>query len=739
MGFTITYKVEVEFVPLSGTYVDISSRVESVVIDRPRTAPGFGGTAGSVEVVLQNDPIKSSEIGVLTGVTAAHVGFCPFTPNSAVTPWFPNLTDNRRIRVTAVWNAGASTKVRFFGWTDNWVPDAGATPPATAMVTLTGSDVLSKYAGRRVFSVFGEYGIQSLVSADYLPFDDAPDSTTVRVVNSTTTASPNGLVIQPNKPPGSLTFQPPDGGHLTDGQIDLDRGDNNTPSPVILLPLRPSGANLQKVEAWFKLTRDPGGSTGDDAIAAYNASGTLLWTWSAILSGGIITWALVDNTGTQRSFFSTGGPRSEGWVYWGIELNSATSTTIWYATKGMAVPTGFGSLVWPYDPRPVAWLVIGGRMVPTTPGKQTQTLLGSISSMILQYGTGISNLPFGNPGTSDTADNVAGKLSLTTTAIDALVGGFTTPIGDSRLYLYPNSTVTLFDRWNELARTVGGGLTVDPVGTRRYWRAADMRPLTVAVTLDAEQDLSAPDGGWVGVKAPRPTRVTVTSPLGSFEQIDTVTEAATSVRVEGGQIDTGAATEGLARGVAGIVLAGGGTRISSFGCDLTVTSTDKITSLMNLLQNQRLRVTNLPSAYMGVTYVDTLVGGWTETCLSEDGSVRFQFDTDSAEDYIEGYFDDAEYGRFGIGAGSSTVTGGTCVGNTGTGTIIVTGVPINNAGGTFTIDLDWNGERVTASVAGGATSPQTLTLSVRGVAPSVARVHVAGEPIEVYHALTFGP
>jgi hypothetical protein len=31
-----------------------------------------------------------------------------------------------------------------------------------------------------------------------------------------------------------------------------------------------------------------------------------------------------------------------------------------------------------------------------------------------------------------------------------------------------------------------------------------------------------------------------------------------------------------------------------------------------------------------------------------------------------------------------------------------------------------------------ATSPQTLTITARGVAPSVARVHAAGEPVDVW-------
>jgi hypothetical protein len=45
-------------------------------------------------------------------------------------------------------------------------------------------------------------------------------------------------------------------------------------------------------------------------------------------------------------------------------------------------------------------------------------------------------------------------------------------------------------------------------------------------------------------------------------------------------------------------------------------------------------------------------------------------------------------------------------------------------------DLDLNGERVTVTAVTG-TGPWTLTV-VRGVAPTVARAHAAGEPVEAW-------
>jgi hypothetical protein len=110
------------------------------------------------------------------------------------------------------------------------------------------------------------------------------------------------------------------------------------------------------------------------------------------------------------------------------------------------------------------------------------------------------------------------------------------------------------------------------------------------------------------------------------------------------------------------------------------------------------------------------------------------FDTDPADDPVEGYWDDAEFGRVAMDSGS-TITGGTCIGNTGTGTVIITSTsPLTTTGGEYPMDLDWSGERITISGVGGSTSPQTATVTARGVAPGVARSHVTGDTVNIWHA-----
>lgn len=723
---TVTAKLEVEFVAGSGTYVDISSRVRRVSISRPRYTIQGGASTTTLTAELFNDPVA---------------GVCQLSPDNPLSPYFPDVGRDRRVRLTAVWNAGANTSVRFFGWSDQWIPDAGANPPETAMVTLTASCVLSRYARRALLSYFGQRVLNYDPAALYYPFNEIADSDNARVVSGTMAGANDGEVVAPAGYPGSATFTTPDGGHLTDGQIDFTRGDDNTPAPVVLIKMRslaafPSGPTYYS--GWFKLAADPKGSTGDDMLGAYDVNGDLLWTFSVRVSATLVTWALVDNTGVSKSFFTTGAPRDEGWHYWALFPVSATSTQMFTRTKGETGQQAFGSFAWSYDPRAVQYITVGGKMPPFRRGRNTNTFLGSISSLAFEYGSPADLAESGNPGIVRTASQVRVLADQDTASIDALVGGSVSSGTDSTPLQFRTGSANILDRQNEIARSSGGAVITRPDGRRQFLRAGELRLSIPALIFNAEQDLSAPDGGWQGVKDEKPTRVTVGSPAGTIEVVDTATEAATGLRLEGGTIDTIAGTLSVAQSVAGQILAPSGGRISAFGVDVTTTSTDRVTSVMSLRPLQRIRIDTLPTALMGVSWVDLYLNGWTEAHDPEDGSYRFQFDSDPADDPPEGVFDDADYGRFGLT--STTVTGGTCVGNTGTGTVIITsaiGVLTTN-GAMYPMDLDWNGERITVSGVGGGTSPQTVTVTARGVAPSVARVHATGEMIDVHFPLTFG-
>jgi hypothetical protein len=716
----VTTDVEIEFVPGSGVFTTISSRCNTVHVSRPRPGVAEAVAPTVLTVELKNFPDTN--------------GFCPFTPDNPGSIYYPNIAPDRQIRAIA--RSAGSSWYRFNGWVDKWIPDMSAGGSGQSTVTLTASDVLGRYARKRLLSYYGETVI-SKANVDYYPFDDPTDTATARGISGDPGNFParDGIVVQPSRPPGAANFSAPDGGHLGDGQIEFSRGDDNAPAPVVLIRLRP-GVDLRSISAAYKLTADPAGLT-DDVLAGYDINGHRLWRWTASLSGGVIVWTLFDDANVARSSYSTLAPRDDAWHYWLIVFVSATSTNLFLREKGGVGNVGVGSTTWTEDPRPVAWLVVGGQMVPQRLGKQTNTLQGGVSSLVVQYasGTGFDYSEFTVPGIITSAERVASFLDNQGAELDGPTGGIVTAGADERPLMYTNSTRNLLDRWNEQVVTIGGHMSSFPDGRARYRNAEQIRPTIPALFIDAADDLDIPGGGWSAVKDERPTRVTAVGPVGSTTYVDTAAEALILQQLDGPTLQTSAGSIALARSVAASVVNPRAARLQQFGVHLSLCGTDKVAAFMGLLQSDRIRVSGLPSEYLGLTAQDVYASGWTETYSAAGQTALFVFDTDTADDPVEAILDDAEYSRIGIGDGAATVTGGTCVGVTGTGTVIITSTSVlTTVGGEYSLDLDWQGERITVSVPGGGTSPQTCTVTVRGVSPTVARVHAAGESVEVWHA-----
>jgi hypothetical protein len=168
--------------------------------------------------------------------------------------------------------------------------------------------------------------------------------------------------------------------------------------------------------------------------------------------------------------------------------------------------------------------------------------------------------------------------------------------------------------------------------------------------------------------------------------------------------------------------------------DLANANSDKYADTLTLKIGDRVRLTNLISTQFGRTYLDTYVQGWSES-LNAQG-YTFTFDLDAADVPSEAKFDDATYGRFAAGDGVLTLTS-TIADSAVSISVTSTGLPLTVLAGSYPLDLDLNGERITvASAPASATSPQTLTVT-RGVAPSIARAHTAGAAVEVYLAGKF--
>lgn len=725
MPVSVLGKLEVEFVPGSGTWVDLTSRCNQVKVVRPRSGQGIAPTTTVLTAMLEN--------------FADGTGFCPLSPDNPAGAYYPNVVRDRRVRLTAVWNAGANTSVRFLGWADTWVPDAANGNTSNGTVTLTASCILSRYARTNLLSDYGQTFAQVITHNDYYPLDEPSDSVTVRGVAADLTPVA-ARVIQPTGGTGQMQLGKPDSTILVDGSAQFSRGDSQSPSPVLLIRLR-DGENLTRTSAWFKLNNDPA-LANDDAIVMYDASGNSVWRLVVALVSGKIHWQVLDANNAITVDWNSGVPRDESWHWVSILPFVSGSNAIAIAIRDKSVPdrivgTAFFTTA---DPRIGKWMVVGGRMPPFTLGKQTNTLMGDVSSIWLQYGSdfGASYSDRSTAGFVRTGAERNSLLDNYSSALDALVGG---PAGggpDATPVMFTGANTNLLQAWQEHIATVGGILSTQPNGKRRYAVPVDCRLPTVVLTLDASADLQMDAGGWTQVHDERPTRITGTGPVGSITVTDTVTEALTGIRLDGQDITTAGGTIDVPRNAAALVIARRRARLSSFGVDATLTATDKVATIMGLLAGDRIRVTGLPTAYLGISEIDQYASGWEETYSGKYSLAQFVFDSDPADDPPEGVWDDAEYGRTAMDSGS-VVSGGTCVGTTTTGTVILTTTsPLITTGGEYSMDLDWNGERITISGVGGGTSPQTATVTARGVVPSVARVHASGETVDVYHAATLG-
>lgn len=738
----VTYKVEVQFVP-GGSFIDISTRCRTVEINRPRGTVESPTEATTVSILLDNTPTTAAE-ATAWGAAAGTAGFVPFTPDNPAGAFSPNLERDRMIRVTAVW-AGPSTSVRFFGWSDTWVPDMSE-EVAEATTLLTGSCVMSRYERRDLISDYGEM-ITSQTNQDYWPYDDDTNATYLRGLSLDRTNIPPAQVIPSKDGTGSLTFGKPDGQIFVDGAATFVRGDGGvTNSPVILHQLRAgAGVTLSRVSMWVRLEGDFVG-TADDICSAYDFYGALIWRLQAAVVSGVVQWRVLDENQVARTFFTTAYPRDESWHWLSILFfddsgTPATNLAIRDQTIPDRVVAGYVP-GWPRDPsKNVLYLVVGGNMNPRAAGKQANTLNGSISGPWISYqtlGTSFSQYSAANVLFTGLARST--RLIGYGAAIDAAVGG---GVGgsdaDDTPIMLTGENRTLLDARREHARTTLGKFITRPDGRRQVIVPNLTNPITPTITLSAEADLHMPAGGWTGERRELPTRQTVTSPAGAVTVIDAGTEASTTLRLSGSDLASSAGDQATARSLAYSQIIGGRSRLTSFGVDVTLAGTVTATQIMGLNVCDRVRISGLPTPQLGVSFMDVYATGWTESYLGQAQSCVFVFDTDPADDPPSAYFDDAEYGRFAEGDGGATGTGGTTIGTTTTGNLIVTSTqPFSFSAGDYSMDLDWNGERITVSLPGGSLSPQTFPVVARGVAPTVARVHAAGEPVEVYHAMRFG-
>jgi hypothetical protein len=692
-GLPTAWFVEIEFT--AGVWTDISTNVgQPVVIRVGRSDASSDVQPGTCTVVVDNVDGTFTPDNPLTGAT------------SGVT-YYPNLVEGKRLRVRVT---KGTTSTRFLGRITSIVPDF-PTEPTQAKTTITAVDVLGDLANITLEP--GHVAMAKIMATSFWP--------------------------------------------LTETNVNAGCSDALGVSGKLV-------ANYATSTAAFDFASDSSFSSDTDPCVTLT-SGAMLWHTSPAFS--------TDTTGTNLNTF--GGL---------FLLPPGVSGEVFAIGTGKRTGGASGPLVLWNGTDTVTWSgsVIGASLSSITPGWHYISLAwyGTSISRLTVDGRSVLGSGYGAGNTAHRYLSVGGTAAFTLSARDmfyaqssgsgamdgelvlaALAIGATldTVVTDlifasgilalgstfSWGVVMPNAATILgsggrsaLDVLLDIARSQSG-LTYDAYDAAAVMIVANSlsEPAALSMTVDAEAD--AVDGPQLSrSNIQRASRVTAKSPATSVTVVDAT--LATTIGSTSAEIATVLADPNDLYAAASHVLSNARDqklRLRQFTVDLVTAQNDLYASLFAPLRlGKRIRYTNLPSAYFGVTYIDGYVQGWTEE-IGVD-AYRVTFDLSPADAPREAVLDTA---RFSWGDGICTVTSGTAVGTTAVGTIVATWTgtsTLSTTAGDYPQDFNWNGERVTVTAApAGATSPQTLTITARGVAPTVARVHSGGESLDVWDTDNF--
>lgn len=676
--------VEIEF--SAGVWTDVGSLVkgDSIEIHVGRDSASSGVQPGTLDLDLDNADGR-------------------FTPDNPTSTYYPNFVEGKRIRVRVT--KSATTYVRFVGRITSLEPSFPTGDPAQSVTHLAAVDILGDLA-RTTLPSYPEAlaRLNDPWTAAFYPLTDANEHAGMADILGVGT-------------PLEVWDRNPGTGHI-DARADDSLGDDQSYVQLFdgkgLWHVRPLPQTITSPNALVALVVKVSSSSYGDVICMSDTRRTgatefveVRWTSTGFIIdtyvGGVLTGS------------STGDGATEGWHYLYLDASNGTlSGGAGGGTSPGAAPTEqlrYMSLGGDLD-MTVGQVIIANSaatyVYDATVVNDTNTVLGVDVAQLTSVvgGTGLSaTLAWStNPSTRGATAIIKDKSAL-----------------DAALELANSQTGVLYAEYSTSATQ-----------TVRLLATVDSRPSTVALTVDAEGDLS---GGPTLQRSigDRVTSATATSFIGAVTVIDPAVDDVGTATVDipttlGDVNDLHAvASDRIARG------RDAKTRVTQLTVDLANASNDLYASFFALTPGERLRLSGLPTTYFGLSYIDGYVEGWTE----RPGVTGYEvvFDLSPADAPPEAVADDATYADAGFGDGICTVTSGTAVGTTSTGTIVLTWTgssTLSTAAGDYPQTFDWNGEHVTVTSApAGSTSPQTLTITARGVAPTVARSHSAGEAIDI--------
>jgi len=687
-GLPDSTTIEIEFT--DAVWTDVTSLVNV----------GAGAITRKVGRSTQLDTISAGSLSFTLDNPAG-----TFTPDNPLSTYYPNVVEGKRVR----WKVteAATTYTRFNGYITQWVPDIDGV--SASVVNVNATDLLGHLSTRQVWSL-PETEIRYDSPIVYYTLDHPSDLTTDPFYSAVGGAS---LLYQKARVGGSLNLNDGVGAPYDGLTCPTWTIDTNSAPYLYARNVNDTAMSSYSIELLAKMIEDttPGSNDlgllrlGQVSIYYDYGTGELIVTDGSTtrLSYAVNLFAaqhLISMTTTSGGsiLYVDGVQVDTGTACTTIPIGSTLLVGAGAYTQGdLAYYNGEISHVAIYDTVLAATAI--AFHASAVDAYYGETIKVGLDAVARWSGVSITHEGAGSPQLVDAIDTTDKK------ALDALA----------------------------LLSSGDGGVLYDN-GAGLYARiGSQLKSSTVELSLDVEADLNGSvtltrsitedtAGATVSSYSQSATYVDAeqAAALGTYTSADAPNLALTDLEAIASNIVAVANNKRLSAGQA------------SF--DLANANSDKYADTLTLKIGDRVRLTNLISTQFGRTYLDTYVQGWSES-LNAQGYV-FTFDFDAADVPSEAKFDDDTYGRFAAGDGVLTLTS-TIADSAVSISVTSTGLPLTVLAGSYPLDLDLNGERITvASAPVSATSPQTLTVT-RGVAPSIARAHTAGAAVDVYLAGKF--
>lgn len=705
MATVPTFTVEVEFT--AGAWTDVTTEVV--------------WQAGVRKRVGRSDWLTDARPGWLG--LSFHNESGDWSPDNPLGSRFPNVVEGKQIRLKVT--RTPTTWTRFLGRITKI--SAPRLDRGERVVDVEALDPLGDLEARTLRAEWAEQWAYraKTESCECYPLDDPSAASEFNNLTGSGTLK----IAQAGGIGGWEVTQSPGQGFMLPGAVTLQPNDSGV-GPVLAWDLgRTLGSGVLSVA--LKTAQTCTATSGDYWLArGYDANGAGLWTLKLAYNAGHTDLQLGDERAVTAAVIAAGIDGDDAWHGWSIYASGGNSTSWLDNTTGLNY-TGLNAALTRY-------VVVGGNCATwRTLGKQTNCAPGSFGALACSTSTTTDLLNYLRPLATTNAWFRCTELVERFGGLTFSYSGGANP----SVCRTPTAGRSILDCLLQTAGTIGGLVYYSASAGLVYALFPDAaRPITSSLTIAMEADDHAgtPMQLLRDTDA-RPTRVTVSCPSGSKTAVDFTAEAAGRYRED--TWDSCAGSTDAAASIAGARLNRAvGARIPQVALDLVTATTDRYTAAMGLYPGARVTLTGLPSDVVGRTQLDTYALGWAEEYAVAGGVTQavMVFDLQGADAPPEARLDDATYGRIALGDGVGTVTGGTAVGTTSTGTIVVTsttGTAFTEASSQYPLDLDWHGECVRVTVDPASTaSPQTLTLSHRGLNGTVARAHATGEPIDVWMA-----